>query len=89
MTGINVLRLAEELLDGAQLTPGQVAELRAISAMSYSALAREEAPADLFERVCARLRMMLTTRQTELFDENFRAWRSSHDRDVMPTDRES
>lgn len=84
-----MLRLAEELLEGVQLTPGQLAELRAISAMAYSEFARGEAPADLFERVCARLRVMLTTRQADLFDGNLRAWRSSPDRDVMPTDRES
>jgi len=48
---MNVLRLAESLLDGSELTPGQLAELRAIGTMAYSEFARGEAPADIFERV--------------------------------------
>jgi len=86
---MNVVRLAESLLDGSELTPGQLAELRAIGTMAYSEFARGEAPADTFERVCARLRLMLTTRQTGRFDENFRAWRAKHGRDGMPDSRES
>ena len=78
MPPLNPFALAERLLDGIRLTPGQLAQLRAINAKYYTALASPErdpgaagrGPADLQLLVAADIREMLTDDQRDVFDRN-------------------
>jgi len=69
-----------QLLAGVELTPGQLAELRAITSFYYtqletSASASSEKSSELYDVVFARVRDMLTSDQQLLFDRNREAAR--------------
>lgn len=81
MPPMNPFTLAERLLDGIRLTPGQLAQLRAINTKYYTALASLErdpgaagrGPADLQLLIAADIREMLTDDQRDVFDRNLAA----------------
>jgi hypothetical protein len=65
--------LVAELLKGVELDPGQVAELRAMTAHYYTQVARSESAPNasssaLDELILARVREMLNGEQRLLFD---------------------
>lgn len=73
------------LLAGVDLSPGQLAELRAIDAMYYTRLAASDAPENNLEYlVVARVRDMLRDDQKPAFDRNWasrrRDWAHRGDR---------
>ena len=70
-----------QLLDGLELTPGQLAELRAITSMYYTRLATSDgasstADSELRDLVLARTRDMLRSDQQLVFDRNREVARS-------------
>jgi hypothetical protein len=72
---VSVVTLVTELLKGVELGPGQLAELRAITSLYYTQLARSETESSvsssaLDELVLARVREMLQGEQRNLFDRN-------------------
>lgn len=71
--------LVAELLRGVELDPGQLAELRAISSLYYTQVARSEGTPStaLDDLVLARVREMLRGEQRILFDRNRVGLRSS------------
>ena len=76
--GVNPYTLAERLLADVRLTPGQLAQLRAISAKYYTSLASIDqgasgampGAAELVSRIAADVRQMLTDEQRIVFDRN-------------------
>lgn len=86
--------MVEPLLKGLELTPGQLAELRAIDSLYYSSLARESAsssapPGALDDRVLARVRDMLHPEQRARFDRNRAALSSGEAHDGARIERHS
>lgn len=90
------------LLKGVELTPGQLAELRAIDALYYTRLAsyvgeptdvaaRSPTPSEqssvLSSLVLARVRDMLHDEQRVIFDRNREARQSEQARDSDHTER--
>jgi hypothetical protein len=75
---MSLLAMMSPLLSGVDLTPGQLAELRAINALYYTRLAtqsgepNEREPA-LEGVVLTRVREMLRDDQRAIFDRNRRA----------------
>lgn len=74
----NPFALAERLLVDVRLTPGQLAQLRAINAKYYTVLATLGQPAGMREpmlpehqsTMAAEIREMLTVEQRVAFDRN-------------------
>jgi hypothetical protein len=69
------MMMVAPLLHGVELTPGQLAELRAIDALYYSTLASDSATSStstlaLDDLVLARVRDMLHDEQRVRFDRN-------------------
>ena len=83
---MSVMTMLAPLLTGVELTPGQLAELRAIDAQYYTRLASDSvspgksgsAPDDL---VLVRVRDMLHDDQRAMFDRNRAARHSDEARD--------
>jgi hypothetical protein len=83
---MNALMTATRLLHGVELTPGQMAELRAIDSLYYSRLAKSELareesvsnPSDtaLHELILGRVRDMLQGDQRIIFERNLAALES-------------
>jgi hypothetical protein len=89
---MSVMMMAAPLLEGVELTPGQVAELRAIDALYYSRLASDVAPSSattltLDDLVLARVRDMLHEEQRARFDRNRAAHHSDQARDSARIER--
>lgn len=88
---MNSLMAATRLLKGVELTPGQMAELRAINSLYYSRLASSElaretsgsSPSDtaLHDLVLGRVRDMLRGDQLIIFERNLAALESDEVRD--------
>lgn len=87
---MSVMTMMEPLLDGVALTPGQLAELRAIDAFYYTNRATHHSSesgtpgawdSELDAKVLARVRDMLHESQRALFDRNRDARRSGEARD--------
>jgi hypothetical protein len=70
--------LVAELLQGVELSAGQLAELRAIDSLYYTQLAKDANASSvaLDDLVVARVRAMLQGEQRILFDRNRAARRS-------------
>jgi hypothetical protein len=89
---VNVMqRMAAPLLKDVELTPGQLAELRAIDAMYNSRLASgadasSTSMRSLDDLVLARIRDMLRAEQRAQFDRNLGARRLEEARDGAPSD---
>jgi hypothetical protein len=80
------------LLKGVELTPGQLAELRAIDTLYYSGLARDSASSSgstraLDDLVLARVRDMLHDEQRAMFERNHAARHSDESRDGARMER--
>ncbi len=88
---MNSLMTATQLLKGVELTPGQMAELRAINSLYYSRLASSElareasgsSPSDtaLHDLVLGRVRDMLRGDQRIIFERNLAMLESDEARD--------
>jgi hypothetical protein len=88
---MNSLMAATRLLKGVELTPGQMAELRAIKSLYYSRLASSELareasgsnPSDtvLHDLVLGRVRDMLRGDQLIIFERNLATLESDEARD--------
>jgi hypothetical protein len=72
---MSVMTMVEPLLQGIELTPGQLAELRALDTLYYSRLASDGAGANE-DQLLARVRDMLHPDQRAKFDRNRAARRS-------------
>ncbi|HXT48372.1 MAG TPA: hypothetical protein VN717_07005 [Gemmatimonadaceae bacterium] len=89
---MSVMTMMAPLLEGVELTPGQLAELRAIDAQYYSRLASDSAspgksgPAPE-DTVLARVRDMLHDDQRAMFDRNREARHSDEARDGARIER--
>ncbi len=89
---MNSLMAATRLLNGVELTPGQMAELRAISSLYYSRLAASElareasgsspSGAALHDLVLDRVRDMLRGDQLTIFERNLAALESDEARNA-------
>ncbi len=78
------MTLMAPLLNGVELTPGQLAELRAIDSFYYTYLATHsgsEPGSELHALVLARVRDMLRETQQVVFDRNREAHGSNATRD--------
>ena len=88
---MNSLMAATQLLKGVELTPGQMAELRAINSLYYSRLASSELAREasgsnasgtaLHDLVLGRVRDMLRGDQRIIFERNLAALESDEARD--------
>jgi hypothetical protein len=86
------MMMVAPLLEGVELTPGQLAELRAIDALYYSRLASDSASSSkstraLDDLVLARVRDMLHDEQRAMFDRNRAARHSDEARDGARMER--
>jgi len=86
------MTMVAPLLKDVELTPGQLAELRAIDALYYSRLADSSTSSsastvELNELVLARVRDMLRDEQRARFDRNRAARHSDEARDGAHIDR--
>lgn len=89
---MNSLMAATRLLNGVELTPGQMAELRAISSLYYSRLATSELAREasgsspsgvaLHDLVLDRVRDMLRGDQLTIFERNLAALESDEARNA-------
>ena len=84
--------MVTSLLTDVELTPGQLAELRAIDALYYSRLASNSASSSaamlaLDDLVLARVRDMLHDEQRARFDRNRAARHSDEGRDGAHIER--
>ena len=89
---MNSLMAATRLLNGIELTPGQMAELRAISSLYYSRLASSELAREasgsslsrtaLHELLHSRVRDMLRGDQLTIFERNLAALESDEAHDA-------
>jgi hypothetical protein len=89
---MNSLMAATRLLSGVELTPGQMAELRAISSLYYSRLANSELAREtggsspsggaLHDLVLDRVRDMLRGDQLTIFERNLAALESDEARNA-------
>ena len=89
---MSVMTIVSPLLRGVELTPGQLAELRAIDALYYSKLARNSGASStstlaLDDLVLARVRDMLQGEQRAQFDRNRAAGHSDEARDGARIER--
>lgn len=89
---MSVMTMMSPLLQGVELTPGQLAELRAIDALYYSHLARDSgaaspSPLALDDLVLSRVRDMLQGEQRAQFDRNRAASHSDEVRDGARSER--
>jgi hypothetical protein len=89
---MSVMTMMSPLLRGVELTPGQLAELRAIDALYYSILASESGASSpstvaLDDLVLARVRDMLQGEQRAQFDRNRAACHSGEARDGARIER--
>ena len=89
---MSVATIVAPLLRGVELTPGQLAEMRAIDAMYYTRLAvssghATEPGAALEDLVRTRVRDMLRDDQRAMFDRNRRAGQSNQARESDRSDR--
>lgn len=83
-----------QLLQGLELTPGQLAELRAITSLYYTRLAASgsassEIDPALRDLVLRRTRDMLRSDQQSIFDRNREAAGSGEARHDVHTERRS
>ncbi len=78
---MSVMRLVEPLLQGLELTPGQLAELRAIDSMYQSGRA-SGSTASLDDLVFTRVHDMLHHDQRAIFDRKLAAGRAGEMRDT-------
>jgi hypothetical protein len=83
---MNSLLAATQHLKDVDLTPGQLAELRAINSLYYSWLARDASgsiasAAALHDLVLARVRDMLRAEQLIIFERNLASSESDEARD--------
>ncbi|MGH7621323.1 MAG: hypothetical protein ACREMU_03200 [Gemmatimonadaceae bacterium] len=83
---MSVATTVQSLLSGVELTPGQLAELRAIDTQYYTRLATESGAA-LDRLVLTRVRGMLREDQREMFDRNRQARQSGQGREGDRSDR--
>jgi hypothetical protein len=86
------MMMVAPLLKGVELTPGQLAELRAIDALYYSRLASESASSsdstrELDELLVVRVRDMLHDEQRARFDRNHAALHSDGARNGARSER--
>ncbi|MEP7087627.1 MAG: hypothetical protein ABI884_10000 [Gemmatimonadota bacterium] len=87
---MSVMTMMAPLLNGVELTPGQLAELRAIDSFYYTHLATHsgsESEAGIHERVLTRVRDMLREEQRLVFDRNREASGSCAARDSARIER--
>jgi len=89
---MSVATIVAPLLRGVELTPGQLAEMRAIDAMYYTSLAAPAGPAAesdaaLEGLVVTRVRDMLRDDQRAMFDRNRQARQSNQARESDRSDR--
>lgn len=89
---MSVVTMMEPLLRGVDLTPGQLAELRAIDALYHTRVfadsgAASESSSALDELVIGRVREMLQGEQRIVFDRNRQARQSDQARDGDRTER--
>ena len=89
---MSVFTKLQPLLSGVELTPGQLAELRAIDAHYYTRLATQsgesaESSAALDGLVLARVRDVLRDDQREVFERNRQARQTSQAREGDRSDR--
>ena len=83
---MSVATTVQSLLSGVELTPGQLAELRAIDTQYYTRLATESGES-LDRLVLTRVRGMLREDQREMFDRNRQARQSGQAREGDRSDR--
>jgi hypothetical protein len=86
------MAMLTRFLQGVELTPGQVAELRAITSLYYTQLATSDSTSSekrsaLDDLVLARVREMLQGDQRLLFDHNREAAQSAGPRRDAGTER--
>lgn len=91
---MSVVTKVTRLVEGFDLTPGQVAELRAINSLYYSRLAGNQSAssdcgAELEHLVVGRVRAMLAPDQQILFDHQLAALRLDESRDGASMERHS
>jgi hypothetical protein len=91
---VSLMTMVGSLLKDVELTPGQLAELRAIDTLYYSRLAGDSAPSGasamaLDDLVLARVRDMLHDEQRAVFDRNRAARHSDEARSGAHIDRRS
>jgi hypothetical protein len=86
---MSVATIVSPLLGGLELTPGQLAEMRAIDTMYYTRLAAQqgESGAALDRLVLTRVRDMLRDDQRAMFDRNRQARQSDQARESDRSDR--
>jgi hypothetical protein len=86
---MSVATMVQQMLSGVELTPGQLAELRAIDAQYYTRLATQsgESAGALDRLVLTRVRGMLRDDQREMFDRNRQARQSGQGREGDRSDR--
>lgn len=89
---MSVFTMMAPLLRGVDLTPGQVAELRAIDALCHTRVfassgASSESSSALDELVLTRVRDMLQGEQRIVFDRNREARQTDQARDSDRTER--